>query len=238
MILSMTSRRKIMGREIRMVTADFEWPLNKTWEGFLNPYYEFNKKCPFCDGGGYNPETKKIYEEWYHGTEDDWVMITDSRRYNNSAWSHHITQDEVQALVDHDRLMDFTHKYTQEKGWEKLDPLGVWGFCVYCKGEGSIWSSKDHEEAAEKWEPTDPPAGDYYQLWETPSEGSPISPPCETPEKLARWLTDNKASSFGPQTESYETWLEFVRGPGWAPSAIGTAGKGIESGVKSMVDKK
>lgn len=261
-----------MGREIRKIAADFEWPLNKTWEGFLNPHYEYNKQCPFCEGSGYNPETHKIYNEWYWGTEENWVMITANRRYNNSAWSHHITQDEVQALVNSNRLMDFTHTWTGKDGWVKKDPpytptadevnewsiqnpmghdslnahicvetrakrLGVWGQCEACKGHGSIWSDKKHEDAAEKWEPTDPPTGDYYQLWETTSEGSPISPPCETPEKLARWLADNEASSFGSQTESYDTWLEFVRGPGWAPSAIGVVGEGIKSGVKGVVNQ-
>ena len=41
-------------------------------------------------------------------------------------------------------------------------------------------------------------------IYETCSEGSPISPAFETPEELARWLTDN---SFGSMTATYEQWL-------------------------------
>ena len=80
---------------------------------------------------------------------------------------------------------------------------------------------------------TEPPKGDAYQLWETTSEGSPMSPPFKTPEELAQWLTDNNTSSFGSETASYSQWLEFIRGPGWAPSAVIRDGKLI-SGVVGM----
>lgn len=39
-----------MGREIRRVPADFDWPLDTRWEGFLNPHRL--PKCPVCDGAG------------------------------------------------------------------------------------------------------------------------------------------------------------------------------------------
>jgi len=82
---------------------------------------------------------------------------------------------------------------------------------------------------------TEPPNGDWYQVWETTSEGSPISPAFETPEELARWLADNKASAFGSQTASYETWLKFICGPGWAPSAVMENGM-MKSGVEASVE--
>lgn len=256
-----------MGREVKRVETGFNYPLNKTWEGYLNPHYQFSKNCSFCDRSGYNPETKKISDTWYTYNEVEWVYISDSRRYNNLAWQYHITQDEVQALIDHDRLIDFTHTWSREDGWKKKDPpyiptaeevnawaiqgighdslnrgvciearakrLGVYGLCEHCKGEGTIWRTPEDEVNAEKWEPTDPPSGNWYQVWETTSEGSPISPAFETPEELARWLADNGASSFGGQTETYETWLEFIKGPGWAVSMVAHNGK-MESGVKAM----
>jgi hypothetical protein len=37
-----------MGREVRRVPLDFEWPLNKVWEGFLNDHYV---ECPDCENG-------------------------------------------------------------------------------------------------------------------------------------------------------------------------------------------
>ena len=39
----------------------------------------------------------------------------------------------------------------------------------------------------------------HYQMYETCTEGTPISPVMETPENLARWLADNGASAFGGQ---------------------------------------
>lgn len=38
-----------MSRELKRVPLDFEWPMNKPWEGYINPHY---KKCDACDGNG------------------------------------------------------------------------------------------------------------------------------------------------------------------------------------------
>jgi hypothetical protein len=46
-----------MGRELRRVPLDFDWPINKTWEGFLNPHY-VAKKCEACAGTGYHTSVK------------------------------------------------------------------------------------------------------------------------------------------------------------------------------------
>ena len=74
------------------------------------------------------------------------------------------------------------------------------------------------------------------QMYETCSEGTPISPVMETPEELARWLTDNGASAFGSHTATYEQWLVMI-GEGWAPSAMFTPGKGLISGVAATAEK-
>lgn len=63
------------------------------------------------------------------------------------------------------------------------------------------------------------PTGDYYQMWQNTSEGSPISPAFKTPEELARWLVDNKASTFGYQTTTYDNWLAMIKS-GSAPSMV------------------
>lgn len=70
-------------------------------------------------------------------------------------------------------------------------------------------------------------------MYETTSEGTPLSPAFETPEELARWCADHGASAFGRQTASYGAWLQVARGA-WAPSVIVTPGGGIESGVEGM----
>lgn len=67
-------------------------------------------------------------------------------------------------------------------------------------------------------------------MYETTSEGTPISPVFETPEDLARWLADTGASAFGGMTATYEQWLGMARS-GWAPSAVSSGGA-FKSGVE------
>ena len=73
----------------------------------------------------------------------------------------------------------------------------------------------------------------HLMMYETTSEGTPISPAFETPEELARWLTDNEASALGGNKGTYDGWLRVAKG-GYAPSII-MSSKGIESGVNGML---
>lgn len=258
-----------MGRELKRVPADFGWPLNKVWEGYVNPHYRHRHDCRVCGGTGLNPETRKLSDAWYGGDEDyDWAPysykradVTIQTRYNRNAWSHDITQHEVDALVKENRLMDFTHTWTGTE-WVKKDPpviptaeevnewskqglghdslnqyicvkaraekLGIFGKCPDCEGHGEIWDSPEDEDAAAAWKKTEPPVGDWYQIWETVSEGSPISPPLEKPEFLATWM----ATKY-PEDGTYTTWLRFINGPGWAPSGAISDGKWL-SGVEAV----
>ena len=62
----------------------------------------------------------------------------------------------------------------------------------------------------------------HVQMYETSSgimlgdgprgRGTPISPEFATPEELARWLTDNRASWHGSRGGSYEQWLAVIVG--------------------------
>ncbi len=75
----------------------------------------------------------------------------------------------------------------------------------------------------------------HWQMYESTSEGTPISPVMETPEQLAHWLADNNASAFGDMTATYEQWLATIN-RGFAPSMmIGPAG--MQSGVEALTDK-
>lgn len=72
----------------------------------------------------------------------------------------------------------------------------------------------------------------HLMMYETTSEGTPISPAFETAEELARWLTDNGASAFGSSTGTYEGWLRVARG-GYACSAV-LDSRGFRSGVDAL----
>lgn len=111
------------------------------------------------------------------------------------------------------------------KGFRRDD--GVWHTwtsvtCPVCDGEGNVSPR------------VEVPEGPGYQLWETVSEGSPLSPALATPEELALWLTEHETSACGPITLSYDQWLAFIQGPGWAPSMV-LDGQKFISGVEAAI---
>jgi len=74
----------------------------------------------------------------------------------------------------------------------------------------------------------------HLMMYETTTEGTPISPAFKTPEELARWLADNNASAFGSSTATYEQWLSTCKS-GFAPSAVYTTENGLQSGVEALL---
>jgi hypothetical protein len=228
-----------MGREIKRVALDFDYPINgMIWKGYHNPYSGL--KCSACDGSGENPEMKKLSDDWYGFDRP------------NSKWCDKITDDEAKALFDEGRFRgDFETCPTGEQvnEWSKSafighDCINKWicvkarakrlgistDNCHHCDGQGVVFCSDEYRQLHEDWKWVEPPEGDGYQLWSTTTEGTPMSPVFESPEQLATWLFENEASSFGSSTATYEQWLNFIRGPGWAPSAILSDGK-MQSGV-------
>lgn len=55
----------------------------------------------------------------------------------------------------------------------------------------------------------DPPKGDGFQLWETTSKGSPVSPVFETLDKLCEWCESN-CTVFADIKISKEQWKEML----------------------------
>jgi hypothetical protein len=115
----------------------------------------------------------------------------------------------------------------------------------WARGEFPDYASEESRKLTyEEWNGARPDAADYmpcwpaeyathYMMYETTSEGTPISPAFATPEELARWLADNNASAFGDSTASYESWLRVARG-GYAPSAVYSPATGLISGVEAL----
>lgn len=292
-----------MGREVKRVALDFQWPLRTVWQGFVNPHYAYCHECSECKGTGGSPQARVLADKWYgnapfspqergsapfeaghpviraiakrhledapdHYGSGELALDYEAHRLArvfNKSWCHHLNQEDVKALVDGGRLMDFTHTWSPETRWQLKNPpymptaeeVNIWSLqgmghdsinrwtvveaeckrlgvplkCARCEGEGSLWESEEAKAAAEAWTPENPHAGEGYQIWETVSEGSPVSPVFETPEALAEWMAHN-ALGIDAGT-SYETWLKFIRGPGWAPSFVGNP-EGIVSGVKGL----
>jgi hypothetical protein len=182
----------------------------------------------------------------------------------NAAWSNHLSQEDVDALVESNRLMDFTHTFTRGKGWQPRDPrpvvtaaavnewsisgglghdsvnrwvcvkarckaMGVSDTCESCDGHGSTEAYPGQRAAADAWEHIEPPTGEGWQLWETVSEGSPISPVFPDPEGLADWMSSPEYHWGSSRPMEYHAALAFVR-EGWAPTLVQEGNGPVQNG--------
>ncbi len=151
-----------MGREVKRVPLDFDWPLEKVWPGYM---------------GG---------------------ICTESIGY---------------AIGNKD-----------------ADLETMCGVCRHFGRLAGIMKNGDPDGCPET--KINPPNGEGWQLWETVSEGSPISPVFETGEQLAQFLVDGGGHPLGDPPTFEQAW-NFVRA-GWAPSMVMEAGSPPESGVVAV----
>lgn len=86
----------------------------------------------------------------------------------------------------------------------------------------------------------------WWQIYETVSEGTPVSPPFATKEELVEYLVENgdfwdqRRRKEGRGGINCDPWSRkaaenFVFGSGWAPSFISN-GSSIMSGVEAMAE--
>jgi len=247
-----------MGRKLKRVPLNFAWPQGRIWSGYLNPIK--STPCTRCDGNGRSPQVQYLYDKWYgQHAEPDWVWCdkAHTRRWNRNAWHNNLTEEDVQALLEADRLWDFTRvPRTEEQraiveqrlkdghnSWlpfsngytptpEEINEWNKQGLghdslnahfvieakakkrgyplvCNVCLGEGCLWASPAEKIAHEDWEPTEPPIGEGYQLWETTTEGSPDSPVFVSLDELCIWCAEN-ATTFGSYKATAEEWKSML----------------------------
>lgn len=84
------------------------------WNEVVHGYFFIDRdtdQCSSCDGSGYNPETRKITEDWY------------GRRNPRDRWCTSLTQDEVDALIRAGRLRELTKciAWVDEGQWVHYD---------------------------------------------------------------------------------------------------------------------
>jgi hypothetical protein len=111
-------------------------------------------------------------------------------------------------------------EYKFFKTFKRIAKMGdSFGICSVCKGEGMDPAAKIAYDA---WQEEDPPAGDWWQVWETVSEGSPVTPAFATADELVNYLVtsgdawDQKRGDGGWKREAAE---KFVKS-GYAPSMM------------------
>jgi hypothetical protein len=137
------------------------------------------------------------------------------------------TADEVNRWS----LEGFGHDGQWSVARARCARAGVSANCPHCHGEGECWASARTRARFQKWTRVEPPEGIGYQLWESVTEGSPISPVFEQPEDLARWL-EAHATGLDKGT-TFDKWMRFIEGPGWAPSVVVTP-NGVMTGVQAV----
>jgi hypothetical protein len=283
-----------MGRELKRVPLDFEWPLDEIWKGFLMPESLHENECQECGGDGYSETARKLKDRWYgyvpfdpaetgsenlttatpqvrafaernvksapeyYGTSEAAIVREAQRLADlwNGSWSHHLAQDDVDALVTAGRLMDFTHEWSKDHGWQPKDPapnvsaaevnlwscsgfghdginsgvviaahcerLGVSPLCPACEGHGSVEQYPGQRADSEAWEREEPPTGEGWQVWETVSEGSPITPVFASGDQLVNHLVNVGAWDKKWNRDAAEN---FVKGSGWAPTGMTIGGQ-------------
>lgn len=259
-----------MGREIRRVPLDFEWELNKRWEGFLNP---LGKACPEDQKTCFNGETSA--SQWLSALLRILVVAADDaldggkrkerggnfphpylvelptaptyeipknkdREVYAREWARRTRDRENFVLPPSKDLADLVSGFTEPDSYlksflggsanfeirkalivaAKLDPE-TWGICPVCKGQAM---DPAVQEAYDAWEETPPPEGEGWQLWETVSEGSPVSPVLPTREAFIEYLM-----SLGSTRSAAEAFVT----QGWVPSGVSMGGGPIVSGIEA-----
>ena len=128
-----------MGRELKRVPLNFDYPLHKVWYGYYDKYFNFchSDYSAGCDGCKAYAKIKEIPFHSYG-------------------------------------CPDFESYY----GIDNAQKVEV-------------------------------PEGEGYQLWETTSEGSPVSPVFKTLDELCEWCEDN-ATTFAQFKATKEEWKEML----------------------------
>lgn len=237
-----------MGREIKRVALDFDCPLDTTWKGYLNPHLvPACPTCEGRGETASLRALSRLVSTLMLAGADSLERTPDGRPgtipnwpgspYKHS-WPHPYvleagvadpgtTLHELTAgLAGRPPTGPFGHDSCDHWSAAKkiIAAAGLpetWGDCPACGGSGEAQTPEAAEIRAlsEAWTPTEPPAGDGWQLWQTVSEGGPVSPVFPTAEGLAGWISKG-GQRWQREGMDYDAALRWVTGPGWAPSAV------------------
>ena len=223
-----------MGREIKRVPLDWDWPLNTVWEGRVLPAALEGRPCDACVGSG-----QTAFAWWLQKLSyligmlaDD---VTEQQRgrplhpylahLSNGPYGQRPGSDAVDFFVGlgvpAERIhFGGDHHYAAMRAL--LKQSGVSATCPACKGEGGFEAYPGQDAEREAWydAPHEPPKGEGWQVWETVSDGSPVTPVFPTAQALAEHLASpasGRAFGVNGPARSVEVALAFVQA-GWAPT--------------------
>jgi hypothetical protein len=222
-------------RTVKRVALDFEWPKGKVWKGYVNPHF---KKCPedgkTCFNGenaaakylehlssmfnvaassAHRGETHPYLKDLpYYGDHPDWEVQPPEVCKKMVDLVRALSGNKDNGVFaffgsGHDIFFKLLDVAGIKNTHEENSPAYEWCHCSVCKGSGMDPAVKEKYDA---WTETEPPEGKGWQLWETCSEGSPVSPVFETAEALADWCADN-ATIFASEKMSRSKWMELFK---------------------------
>lgn len=220
-----------MGREVRRVPLDFDWPIGELWGGFLMPDRLRGAPCATCAGSGSTNELEWLTKVGYilSGLADDHTeaergrpmhpWLTPLREISYGSRSQRpgpkfaeFVDGLTLGKVDADRMFG---RETYRMTTALREAAGLpdeWGCCPDCGGQGETETYPGQRAEADAWERTDPPEGDGWQLWSTTTEGHPMTPVFATAEALAEHCATAGVSWFGHDGAPYEQWLRSFVG--------------------------
>lgn len=123
----------------------------------------------------------------------------------------------------------------KEQGYDINDP-----YSAFCDWNGS---PPDPDYYRPEW---DESKATWWQVYETVSEGTPVSPAFETPNELIEYLVENgdfwdqKRRIEGRSRLNCDPWSreaaeKFVKSTGWAPTGV-ISNNGYQSGVDALAN--
>ncbi len=158
-------------------------------------------------------EMRMVPENWEHPRNEDGNLIPlrKPEAYERDARDHRIcaaawlSEEGGEYAAEHGQYT-FAAMMRYKRGGGQLECAPIPGTTRWSDG----WTGPRpmREDYMPDW-----PASErtHCQMYETCTEGTPISPVFASPEELARWLTDTGASAFGDMTATHEEWLAACR---------------------------
>ena len=230
-----------MGRELKRVPLDFQWPENKVWDGYLNPHYAKRHNCAACGGTGSTTARQRL------GDLVSLLMLsgTDALRgachqYLQETPLYH-TQGQPAAPTwpnSPPGLPGGSHRFS---GTTAVTSMSLPGRSLQppaCPKHGDVpgvqwrWRHLGGREKQAGRRRVDAHRTAGRRRLPNLGDGErrqPDLPAFATPEELARHMAGTRWGA--DKGTSYETWLRFINGPGWAPSMVMDA-----SGVRTGAD--
>lgn len=210
-----------MGRTMKRVPMDFDWPLGRVWKGFLNPYEGCD--CPWCyDEGrrgsyGYTKEAQEYEKLWYGQYCGEYVPhpYRPGERYCPSKKPYTLERWEYDFIVSNDRLRkdlfecdpkdvppfeELTEWLLRHNLSLRIDAIFVSMMCdEYCRRKGVPSSCPHCNGSGKVWQTEE--VHRLHEEWER------IEPP--TGEGWQLWETTSEGSPSSPVFATFDELCEW-----------------------------